>query len=754
MIPFQGSGSTQACEAFFRVLKQFEKQEFGQRSPSLNEMIPAISRAIDRRFLLRSLTTAHKRIKYYNSDPRCQIALDKASWDLNPIGLQILNDNFKLCFKKWENMELGQDGVITEKFESLNQTKEYNTDGCICDCSYFKQMFYCRHITFYRLKTNMPLFELDAFHQTLTKNSTNTLNLNFCEDSSHENTSPPSPGISMARLEGKRSKKTASQSQKFNMAFDIGRELAEVTSSFDTETFNSILEMNKNYLKQVRKGLSIQLCDYLKCPEKFLIIPASTNIPVAEMSYDQAAHSVSVGRDQPYAGEPDQGEERNIDLQGASLREDQGDTAQYVVAESNIIEHGIASASTKANYNATVSAHSLPCMQSGHPEATVVGVEERGSKSQEAMSNGEIPSLPTSGGFGSQPALDLQAHADLVDDLLYGLVCANLPCQANLLFCTQSRCQNCQSMIYCGIECQLRGWRIHEKVCKKMKYAPFDQRKALIQMMIVTFDGDLNGNIVTSGSVEATDRISATSPRQPLDAGGSPASLSNATNYQSSPQDCEQLRGERSNIVDRPYEGQPSSPPGNNSSAFTFEEEELPELQYTSSQSVSEIELPIRFQTAHKSKGRPQVKRQPDRKKTKIKSMPSQFYEKFPMKETTEEKTKRQRKTRSDKGKKRGSRLRSKEDKLEVDDEEENNTNNSSIVDAIQPRKPRAPRNHKTLSQQYSKPFRPDKCITCDFPLEYDKLIKGEKVVNCEKCKSFIHQSCVKNCGFCEEEDH
>ena len=247
-------------------------------------MIPAISSAIDKRFLLRSLTTCHKRIKYHNNDPSCQAALDEASWSLNPIGLKLLNDNFKLCFKRWENMEIGHDGVISEKYENSNERQTYNTDGCTCDCSYFKQMYYCRHIPFYRLKTSVPLFELNAFHHALTKEATNVSNLDLYEDVTHESSAPPSPGISMVRSEEKRSKKTVSQSQKFNMAFDLGKELAEVTSLFDIGTFKMTLESNKNYLKQVRKGISKPLFDYLKSPDKFKIVP------VPELRNDKAAH--------------------------------------------------------------------------------------------------------------------------------------------------------------------------------------------------------------------------------------------------------------------------------------------------------------------------------------------------------------------------------------------------------------------------------------------------------------------------------
>ena len=69
-MPLQGSGSTQALESFFRVLKMYEKQIFGHRLPSLNEFIPAISKALDQQFGRRHILVENKRIQYYHKDGR------------------------------------------------------------------------------------------------------------------------------------------------------------------------------------------------------------------------------------------------------------------------------------------------------------------------------------------------------------------------------------------------------------------------------------------------------------------------------------------------------------------------------------------------------------------------------------------------------------------------------------------------------------------------------------------------------------
>ena len=87
-------------------MKHYEKQTFGQRSPSLNEMIPCIGAMMDRRFLERKLLVGNKRIKYFHKVPIFQDALNEASWQLNPVGIKLLFECIKLAEKCWESMQM------------------------------------------------------------------------------------------------------------------------------------------------------------------------------------------------------------------------------------------------------------------------------------------------------------------------------------------------------------------------------------------------------------------------------------------------------------------------------------------------------------------------------------------------------------------------------------------------------------------------------------------------------------------------
>ena len=68
----------------------YEQQIFGRRLPTLDEFIPAISKALDQQFGGRHVLVENKRIQYYHKDTRMKEALQKASWVLNPIGMQLL----------------------------------------------------------------------------------------------------------------------------------------------------------------------------------------------------------------------------------------------------------------------------------------------------------------------------------------------------------------------------------------------------------------------------------------------------------------------------------------------------------------------------------------------------------------------------------------------------------------------------------------------------------------------------------------
>ena len=250
-----------------------EKQTFGQRIPSLHEMIPHIGAAIDHRFLIRRNLVGNKRIKYYHKDPLLQEALDTASWILNPIGIKLFFENIKISEKRSDYMAIKDEGDgVNETFGA--QEKNYTCDGTSCSCSYYHQMFLCRHIIFFRKTTGMSVFDEGIFHPSLMKNASidRDAPIHALDDELFGET-PTSPGMEMILSEQKRTRKTPTQSKKFNTGLDVGRELAEIICTYDMETYLEVLEMSKNFVKQVRKGVNSKLRDYLKSPGTFAIVP-------------------------------------------------------------------------------------------------------------------------------------------------------------------------------------------------------------------------------------------------------------------------------------------------------------------------------------------------------------------------------------------------------------------------------------------------------------------------------------------------
>ena len=189
----QGAGSTQAVESFFRVLKQYQKQQFGNRLPSLQDFIPAIAKAIDEQFGSRQRLVQNKRITYYHADPMMHQALEQASWELNPTGMKLFFNKIEMHEKRAKHMEL-LDGVnVKETYNSGEKT--YNVNGMSCTCSTYAQQFYCRHLVFYRVSYNLPIFDLDSFHPSLRKDSEKPQrNL---DDREEVSSSPTSPGNDM-----------------------------------------------------------------------------------------------------------------------------------------------------------------------------------------------------------------------------------------------------------------------------------------------------------------------------------------------------------------------------------------------------------------------------------------------------------------------------------------------------------------------------------------------------------------------------
>ena len=59
--------------------------------------------------------------------------------------------------------------VVTEKYEGRKThgyIGEYTTDGSNCNCSWFVAKHICRHLIYYRVTKNLPIFGKTMFHRS------------------------------------------------------------------------------------------------------------------------------------------------------------------------------------------------------------------------------------------------------------------------------------------------------------------------------------------------------------------------------------------------------------------------------------------------------------------------------------------------------------------------------------------------------------------------------------------------------------
>ena len=77
----------------------YQKQQFGGRLPTLNDLIPAIGKAIDQQFGSRQRLVENKRIQYYHADKIMHQALEEASWELNPTGMKVFYEKINMYGK-------------------------------------------------------------------------------------------------------------------------------------------------------------------------------------------------------------------------------------------------------------------------------------------------------------------------------------------------------------------------------------------------------------------------------------------------------------------------------------------------------------------------------------------------------------------------------------------------------------------------------------------------------------------------------
>ena len=137
-LPTKGCNDTQAVESTFSAIKRISKSEFGNRTPSLTELVSFLPKILDCRTENRQKNIFNRRLVIYHKDARYRSALEAASWDLNIAGMKVFSKAIDMCENKEDCMRLLDDDTIEEKYTGLNTSSylgKYSTNGKACNCS-------------------------------------------------------------------------------------------------------------------------------------------------------------------------------------------------------------------------------------------------------------------------------------------------------------------------------------------------------------------------------------------------------------------------------------------------------------------------------------------------------------------------------------------------------------------------------------------------------------------------------------------
>ena len=583
-------------------------------------MIPYIGDTIDKRYFVRKLLVGNKRIRYYNECPLFQEALDQASWILNPTGLKLFFESIKLAQQCWEKMSIEENGIC-ETFNDGTK-KLYTSDGNYCSCSYYHQMYICRHIIFSRVNLSLSVFDEAIFHPCLLKDGSG-ISFEPFDQGNGEYASPPSPGMSMILDEQRKKRKCPSQSKKFNMAIDIGRECAEFLCTFETLAFDEALEMFTLFSRHMRRGVDPELLKYLRAPSEFNIAPMS----------------VTSGTNSP--------------------------------ADQNVTD--------------LTDLENVPVLIRGHEMAAFSDRQgaEDDSEPFRTLASSECPGLPKQS----------QTINDDVPQAAQNLVGQSLMNEGD------STCD-----------------RDAEDIFDFISTMSSKQTEG-VATVVSNVDGNASSFMI---SLNNNETVSSQNNQQLSYVNKQDGIVGPSMSKRVTP-DC------------------PVSDVGDDGSDDDSDYE-LPELSYTSRYDRDQS---LQFETISRSRGRPQSKRV-----TKKWSANRAVAEGLGL-IWREEQPSKQRKERSDKGKKRGKYKKICETDDFIDKPE-------SSQDNVPRRSSKGPKNMKALVSEFGNCSRLEKCYTCHFELNYDLQSdddSGDKVVKCSKCQSDTHASCVRNCGFCDDYD-
>ena len=289
-LPTKGCNDTQAVESTFSAIKRFSKSEFGNRTPTLTELIDILPRILDGRSENRQRNIFSKRLVIYHKDPKYRLALEAASWELNAGGMRVFHQAIEMCDTKEKHMKLLDDDRIEEKYtgrQTSSYVGFYSTNGKICNCSWFGAHLFCRHIILFRKVKNLPIFESNMFHKSfLSKRFASSVGEDICDEDNDDDfdgvnqdtecleddeviPSPASPGMEHLLREQMEANKKLPKNVKYNKAFDVAKQCAEYLKDTPNQMFDVYLQCFKKFASLLRDGMSLTIVDFLENPSAF-----------------------------------------------------------------------------------------------------------------------------------------------------------------------------------------------------------------------------------------------------------------------------------------------------------------------------------------------------------------------------------------------------------------------------------------------------------------------------------------------------
>ena len=134
----------------------------------MEQIITILPKILDQRSKDRGNKSLFRRMVIHNENPIYNEALKQASWYLNAAGMRMYNQAIVMSDKR-QHLCTIDGNVVTEKYEGRNTRGyigEYTTDGSNCNCSWFAAKYICRHLIYYRVTKNLPIFEKTMFHKS------------------------------------------------------------------------------------------------------------------------------------------------------------------------------------------------------------------------------------------------------------------------------------------------------------------------------------------------------------------------------------------------------------------------------------------------------------------------------------------------------------------------------------------------------------------------------------------------------------